>query len=335
MTEPLKSAIDYLNQGKTNEALQLLESDTDAVSSEQRLYVKAIALARLGRRTEAIDTLDTLLAHHPSHLKAQQLKAELLFVEQQTHYPTASNRAIFEHPQSFYGNVLLNPSTIADAATSMELWQELLSFHHQLATDEYVAYLDAYYRECLRRFGPHWHYLDIVNVLYASAKLLQPANYLEIGVRRGRSVCVVAKACPTVNIFAFDMWMPNYAGMDNPGATFVANELKKVGHQGSTTFIDGDSHQTIPQFFRDRPQLQLDLITVDGDHSEAGALDDLCNVVPHLALGGVIVFDDIAHPQHPYLLEVWRKMLAQFPQLKGLEFSESGYGIGFAIKTSE
>jgi len=53
----------------------------------------------------------------------------------------------------------------------------------------------------------------------------------------------------------------------------------------------------------------FDLITVDGDHSEEGAFDDLLNVIPHLNVGGILVFDDIAHPTHPYLLGVWKKTL--------------------------
>lgn len=239
----------------------------------------------------------------------------------------------WSHGKDFYGNVLLTPEVLADVATSEEIWNEILVFHHQLATDEYVAYLDRFYRESLKRYGRHWRYMDIVNSLYAASKVLKPRNYLEIGVRRGRSVCTVAMAHPDVDIVAFDLWQQNYAGMENPGPEFVQAELKRMHHRGQLYFVNGDSHQTIPEFFRQNPGLTFDMMTVDGDHSEQGAIDDLMNVIPHLSVGGVLVFDDIAHPKHEYLLKVWRDVTGRFPNMKSYEFGDLGYGVAFAIKT--
>ncbi|OGS35872.1 MAG: hypothetical protein A2293_07230 [Elusimicrobia bacterium RIFOXYB2_FULL_49_7] len=232
----------------------------------------------------------------------------------------------------FYGKVNLNPKTLANMAASDEIWSEILSFNSQLASDEYVSYLDKWYRECHSRFGRHWYYLDIVNVLYGASKAVKPKNYLEIGVRRGRSVCMVAKATPTVNIFAFDMWKANYAGMDNPGPDFVRSELSRMGHRGQVQFVNGNSHETLKRFFLDNPTLTFDMMTVDGDHSEVGAAQDLNDVIPHLSVGGILVFDDISHPSHPYLLNLWKKTIAAHPGLVSYEFTEMGYGVAFAIR---
>lgn len=244
-------------------------------------------------------------------------------------------KSIFNYKKNFYGPVILSPTTLVNIATSSSIWNEILLFHNHLATDEYVQYLDTFYREGVRRFGSDWYYLDIVNVLYAAAKTIQPRNYLEIGVRRGRSVCVVARGCPNVGVIAFDMWVQGYAGMDNPGPDFVCSELSKHGHTGEVFFVNGDSHQTIPAFFRQNPGVTFDMITVDGDHSEEGAFDDLKNVIPYLSVGGILVFDDISHPAHPYLLNVWKKTMAMFPFLTSFEFTELGYGVAFAIRKSE
>ncbi|MBN2143600.1 MAG: class I SAM-dependent methyltransferase [Candidatus Aureabacteria bacterium] len=228
----------------------------------------------------------------------------------------------------------MNPATFSRIASCKEIWNEILSFYADLASDEYIKYLETYYRESLKRFGNHWWYFDIVNVLYTASKLLQPKNYLEIGVRRGRSVCTVAKACPSVDIYAFDLWVKNYADMDNPGPHLVEQELKKVSHSGKIQFYNGDSHETIPEFFSKNPSLSFDLITVDGDHSKDGAWKDLQNVIPRLSLGGIIVFDDISHPSHPYLLSVWKQALGDFPFLTGFEYTDLGYGVAYAIRKS-
>jgi predicted O-methyltransferase YrrM len=240
--------------------------------------------------------------------------------------------SVFTHGQNHYGHVILTPDTLAATAMTTEIMEELLTFHHHLASDEYVKYVDAYYREALKRFAKQWRYLDISNVLFTAAKVLQPETYLEIGVRRGRSACMVARGCPSVNMVAFDMWIQNYAGMENPGEEFVRQELSKNGHTGAISFINGNSHETIPAFFSQYPDTTLDMITVDGDHTEEGAFDDLCNVIPHLSVGGVLVFDDIAHPAHSYLLNVWRQAMARFPFLVGYEYTAAGFGVAFAIR---
>ncbi|MCK9622341.1 MAG: class I SAM-dependent methyltransferase [Methylobacter sp.] len=231
-----------------------------------------------------------------------------------------------------YNTEYVNPTTLARYATSQAAWDEILPFHAALASDDYVKQVDQYYRSAIDKFGHAWWHLDIVNVLYAAAKLHQPKNYLEIGIRRGRSCAVVARGRPSVNIVACDMWMQNYAGMENPGPEFVAGELGRNGHTGEVVFLNGSSHSLIPSLFEQQSDLRFDLITVDGDHSEEGAYADLCNVIPRLAPGGILVFDDISHPLHPYLLDCWRRATASHPNLLTHEYVETGYGIAFAVK---
>ena len=239
----------------------------------------------------------------------------------------AKTDALFSHFNIGY----VNPSTLCRYATAASTWREILSFHSAVATDDYVKQVDDYYRNATRLFGDAWYHLDIVNILYAVTKLHKPKNYLEIGVRRGRSCLVVANAYTEVNIYGCDIWVDNYAGMENPGPDFVRNELEKHGHRGSLEFFNGDSHTLIPELFRMQPELIFDLITVDGDHSEEGALSDLNTALERLAPGGVLVFDDIAHPLHPYLLDVWRRATSCRTNLLTYEYTETGYGIAFAV----
>mgnify|MGYP007000187853 len=100
----------------------------------------------------------------------------------------------------------------------------------------------------LSKFGENWKYADINTAIYTFSRLLEIENYLEIGVRRGRSMSVFASQSKSANIYGFDMWIPDYAGSENPGETLVREELNKFGYQGKLTLIDGDSKKTIPKF---------------------------------------------------------------------------------------
>jgi predicted O-methyltransferase YrrM len=134
---------------------------------------------------------------------------------------------------------------------------------------------------------------DIRALLFYLAKKTKPAAYLEIGVRRGFSMAMVAAGNPACNLYGFDAWIPNYARVDNPGPAFVASEIAKFNRSGGLTFVDGNSRETLPRFFADNPDLQPDLILIDGDHSPEGATADLTLCLPRLAPGGCLVFDDL------------------------------------------
>ena len=197
--------------------------------------------------------------------------------------------------------VMLSGQTIASKAQSQSTRRAVMETLDHLSEDEYLTYLKTYYHAGEFRFGSHWNYADLLTFLHASATLLKPRNYLEIGVRRGRSLSIVAQCSPECSIFGFDLWMQNYAGMPNPGPDFVRNELMRVGFVGKLELVSGDSHQTLPSFFREFPEIEFDMINVDGDHSDEGARLDLLQVLPHLAVGGILLLDDITHPQHRYL----------------------------------
>ncbi|MGH8045747.1 MAG: class I SAM-dependent methyltransferase, partial [Chthoniobacterales bacterium] len=209
----------------------------------------------------------------------------------------------------WYNPVLLDPETVAAFACSPKSRRFVRKTFARLSPDAYSRYITAFRDEGEKKFGANWRYLDIVDVVAAVAQLIRPVNYLEIGVRRGRSMAMAAAAAPACAMFGFDMWMKDYAGMENPGPDFVSKELRSVAHRGAVEFIDGDSHVTLPKFFSARPDEKFSIIVVDGDHSDEGALQDLRDVLPRLAVGGALIFDDISHPAHPNLRAVWREAL--------------------------
>jgi predicted O-methyltransferase YrrM len=232
----------------------------------------------------------------------------------------------------FYSPVMIGPETLLREASRFTSIRDMLAVLGKLEPDSYTRYLTEYCAEGLRRYPESWYYADICTALLAATRLVGPRTYLEIGVRRGRSMAMVAEAAPEARLLGFDMWLPDYAGMPNPGPDFVRSEMRRTAHRGTLELIGGNSHETVPRFFADNPGLMLDLVTVDGDHSHDGALADLREVIPRLSLGGVLVFDDIVHPEHPYLRDVFRHAVEEDGGLVAGAYTELGYGVAVAVR---
>jgi predicted O-methyltransferase YrrM len=237
-----------------------------------------------------------------------------------------------EDARGNHGGPVLGASTLGELALSPALHDEAWAIVDRLEPDDNVSHVRDFVAEGRRLAGREWRYVDIASALAAATELLRPSSYLEVGVRRGRSMAIVAARTPKCSIIGVDMWQPNYAGMENPGPEHVRAELAKVGFAGDLELLTGDSHRVLPRLFSQRPDLTFDLITVDGDHSPRGAARDLRDVLPRLRIGGVLVFDDISHPQHPKLLEIWRRVVVAERRYSTWHFDDVGYGVAVAVR---
>jgi predicted O-methyltransferase YrrM len=237
-----------------------------------------------------------------------------------------------DQKQNWYEPVMAGPLTFMDVCSNSDTIQAVSNIITKLEPDDYINFNIDFFQTGLERFGKKWRYMDINTVLYGICSNITVESYLEIGVRRGRSMSIVASLHPDAAIVGFDMWIENYTGMKNPGPLFVQNELKKVGYRNNAEFVSGNSRYTIPDYFKKNPDSYYDVITVDGDHTERGAVIDIRNVIPRLKVGGFIVFDDICNPSHPHLKKVWRKTVQNNSRFMSYSFEEVGYGVSFAIK---
>ena len=224
-------------------------------------------------------------------------------------------------------------STLAHTALSEDTAARVLAVLDRLTQTADTEGQALFYRWAGAKFGARWQYADVTNVLAAAALLVAPRTYLEIGVRRGRSAAIVGALAPECAIYGFDLWLPDYGGIENPGPEFVRRELCAAGHHGEATFVSGDSAQTVPAFLAERPGLFFDLINVDGDHSRMGAARDLANVLPRLKVGGVIVLDDIVAA--PQLARLWRWYVKDDGRYRAWEFTEAGTGIAAAVRVGQ
>lgn len=249
------------------------------------------------------------------------------------HVPLASGTT-FTAPElgDWYTPVLIGADVIGEQARSADTLSKVRELLDGLTPDPYVRYLQAFYAAGVSRFGSAWGYADITTVLMAAGTLARPSRYLEIGVRRGRSMAMVAATNPTCKIVGFDMWIADYAGIENPGPDFVREELTRVGYTGDLELIEGDSHQTVRAYLDEHPEEYFDLVAVDGDHRIEGAEQDLRDVMPRMSRGGVLVFDDIEHPAHPGLDALWDRVVASDARFVSWKYTDVGYGVAVAVR---
>jgi predicted O-methyltransferase YrrM len=248
----------------------------------------------------------------------------------------ANNYSVYSAPQlpDWFPPLMLSATTLANASTSNACLRQVIEILGQLEPDDILVHLQDYFERSLAQYGEDWKFADILTVLTAATQQVKPRRYLEIGVRRGRSMAMVASKQKDCEIYGFDRWTPNYAGMPNPGPDLVSSEMRRLGFTGKLEFINGNSHETVPKFFQENPEMFFDIITVDGDHSEKGATQDLLDVMPHITVGGVLVFDDICHPKHLFLEKVWQDVVVSDPRFTTWQYTDLGFGVAFAIRKS-
>ncbi len=65
-------------------------------------------------------------------------------------------------------------------------------------------------------------------------------------------------------------------------------------------YIRGDSRseETVQKLQKSLGEKQIDILFIDGDHSEQGVKDDFYNYSPFVKKGGFIVFDDYLDAEH-------------------------------------
>ena len=151
-----------------------------------------------------------------------------------------------------------------------------------------------------------------------------PESYLEVGCADGGSLLDALASFPSLmRVAVADTWGSEYGGTGRGGHQHIERAVGNLFPQVRVDFYDGDSHSTLSKIV-DR----FDLILVDGDHSEAGAMQDLEDSWNLLRAGGTLIFDDVGHPEHDYLAEVFTRFVGSKQLDWGMNLVR---GTGFAI----
>jgi hypothetical protein len=95
-------------------------------------------------------------------------------------------------------------------------------------------------------------------------------SYGEIGLNGGHSFDWVMRNSPEcTQCISFDL--------NSHGYTSAAVAYMQRKYADAFTFVPGDSAVTVPQFASDHPEIKLDLIYIDGNHSFDGCYNDIVN----------------------------------------------------------
>jgi len=324
---------------------QLLEDLAAATAARERLEVE---LRELRSQHDAIAGLGPFLTPIHSSLELIELALHRL-VGQSSDWPKSSEDALKKFDEV---------RRLLVSRRILPLVRNLLLTHYSDEDDPNLARLLAIYDQAEAQFVPYW---DVRAAVRALSQCLAPRTYLEVGTRRGWSLAQVFAEAPTAHAFVFELWEPNYGSAEQGFPDFIRAKMQSiVGERGAPQieFIEGNSHDTLPGFFEEPGgrgrSLEFDLITVDGDHSRLGAWWDLYDLLPRVALGGALVFDDLeyagdpesvsstssrfARPPLPVgttsLMDVWSHMQLLHPNFKFLSCASLPYRAGIAMRVA-
>jgi predicted O-methyltransferase YrrM len=175
----------------------------------------------------------------------------------------------------------------------------------------------------LRRFG------EIVS----SAK---PKAVLEIGTLRGGTLFVLCKLSdPDATIISVDLPGGPYGGSYNFIQAALYRRFRKP--QQSVHLLRADSHLESTKEAVRQISPKLDLLFIDGDHTQAGVKRDFELYSPLVRSGGMVVFHDIVpHDMSKFPSEkacgvdrFWREIKASYHHLEIIDDPNQGWaGIG-------
>jgi hypothetical protein len=139
-----------------------------------------------------------------------------------------------------------------------------------------------------KTFHHHYHVLyDIANT-YPTDYVV---NYVEIGCYAGGSACLLLQR-PNTNVLSIDLGNP----ID---PSVVLGNVKNLNiHNNQYNYIRGNSQTDETYDSVLKHVNQIDILFIDGDHSEFGARKDFDMYSPLVKENGYIVFDDYNDPQN-------------------------------------
>jgi predicted O-methyltransferase YrrM len=135
--------------------------------------------------------------------------------------------------------------------------------------------------------------VDLLKQL-ASSLCKQSPVFVNIGAGAGTSGLALAEACPGADLYTVDI---------RPGGPLGGLESERNAFAGTglvlPTQILGDSKLVGLEW-----RIPIDLLFVDGDHSDTGVAGDIDAWLPHVRAGGIVAFHDYGSEKWPHVKAV-------------------------------
>jgi len=106
----------------------------------------------------------------------------------------------------------------------------------------------------------------------------------EVGFNAGHSAAIWLNANPSAHLVSFDLGQFQY--------THGNAMLMKETFPDRFNIVWGESQFAVPEFAKTHPNLECDVISVDGDHSTEGTLQDLINLSKIASCRNWVLMDD-------------------------------------------
>lgn len=175
----------------------------------------------------------------------------------------------------------------------------------------------------------HSHWMSHIPFAFWLTDILRPSIFVELGAYTGVSFCAFCQRIAELKLgcqaYAIDTWQGDANMGAYPEAVYedLANYVA-ANYAGFASLIRSTFAAAAPQF----EDGSIDLLNIDGCHTEEAMLADFELWLPKLSSRGVILMHDISARLPGYGgVAAWRKISANFPSFA---FTH-GYGLGLVL----
>jgi len=146
--------------------------------------------------------------------------------------------------------------------------------------------------------------------------------YVEIGCFAGATAALML-ADNRTEVISVDLGLPITPEVVKGNIKDVRESLDRF------EYIEGDSRseETVQKLQESLGEQQIDILFIDGDHSEQGVKDDFYNYSPFVKKGGFVVFDDYLDAEHsPQVFPAVNSILLDLSGYEKIGTPENTYG---------
>eukprot|EP00747_Dinoflagellata_sp_TGD_P165540 gnl/TRDRNA2_/TRDRNA2_186932_c0_seq1.p1 gnl/TRDRNA2_/TRDRNA2_186932_c0~~gnl/TRDRNA2_/TRDRNA2_186932_c0_seq1.p1 ORF type:complete len:283 (-),score=55.79 gnl/TRDRNA2_/TRDRNA2_186932_c0_seq1:129-977(-) len=123
-----------------------------------------------------------------------------------------------------------------------------------------------------------------MSMYFNTARGPSVSTICEVGFNAGHSAAIFLNANPEAKLYSFDLGQFKY--------TLGNIQLMKDFFADRFEYTLGPSEESVPDFHRRRPDVQCDIVSVDGDHSTEGTFRDLQNFREMASCRNWVLMDD-------------------------------------------